>query len=564
MNLQIAFDAAGGLALFLLAMLMMTEGLKVFAGTGLRKLLAQWTSTPVRGLLAGVLVTGIVQSSSAVTVATIGFVNAGVLTLRQALRVVFGANVGTTVTSWLVSLVGSGFKVDAAALPILAIGVALRLAAPGKRYRGLGEALAGFGLFFLGLTILKDAFAGLAEAYSSSLETDAGGNRIAFLLLGFVAAVLTQSSSAAIAIVLTAATGGLIGIESAAAAVIGAGLGTTSTAAVAVIKATPSARRLALGHIAFNVIAGAIALALLPGLLWLVALMGEWLRFEGSPAAVIALFHTTYKLLGVLIMLPLAGRLADWLERLFRSAEEDLARPQHLDATVAATPALAVDALRSELLRLRGIVSRIIGSALSDAVAAPHQVKRQSTAARALEQAITEFVTSVRGENMSEDVAAVLTQGLRTARYLGETARLARKAERLRQEAARLAAGEPREAVHDVLDAARDCLTLVTRVDAEPGIREAGDDAERAAGLARFQQAYEQAKAALLRAAVAQQLSAEDTDALLDTMSATRRLIEQLVKSDRLLRAPGRAAAIEAEPDAAAATGEDPQATAKQ
>lgn len=551
MNWQIALNAAGGLALFLLAMQMMTQGLKVFAGGGLKTLLGRWTSTPLRGVLAGILLTGVVQSSSAVTVATIGFVNAGVLTLRQALGVIFGTNVGTTVTSWLVSLVGFGFKAESIALPILAAGVVLRLAAPGKRYRGLGEALAGFGLFFLGLALLKDSFGGWADAYSGRILDGGAGNWATFLLLGFVASVLTQSSSAAIAIILTAAAGGVIGIEAAAAAVIGASLGTTSTAAVAAIRATPAARRLALGHIAFNVIAGAVALALLPALLGLVALMGDWLNFEGSPAAILALFHTVYKGLGVAIMLPLTGRLATLLERLFRSAEEDLARPQHLDSTLASTPALAVAALREELLRLRTIVSGVVRSAISEMPGPAQAVERQSSAVRTLGEAVRAFVTSARTELMSEEVSAELAQALRTARYLDEAARLAPSADLLRREGARMPDGEARAAVHRVLVAARSCLSLTTHADAQPAGHEAGDD-ERSAALAGFEHEYELAKTALLHAAVERRLSVEATDALLGALSATRRLIEQLVKSDRLLRAPGRAADIEAEADAAA------------
>uniref|UniRef100_UPI0030DA8862 Na/Pi symporter n=1 Tax=uncultured Marinobacter sp. TaxID=187379 RepID=UPI0030DA8862 len=148
MQLTVFFQATGGLALFLLAMGMMTDGLKTFAGSGLKRLLSQWTHTPLRGLASGIMVTGLVQSSSAVTVATIGFVNAGMLTLAQAIAVVFGANVGTTITSWLVALVGSGFKISALALPILTVGVVLRIAGSGRRWAHLGEALAGFGLFF--------------------------------------------------------------------------------------------------------------------------------------------------------------------------------------------------------------------------------------------------------------------------------------------------------------------------------------------------------------------------------------------------------------------------------
>ena len=201
-------------------MMMMTEGLKVFAVGGLKQLLGRYTSTPLKGALAGILVTGLAQSSGAVTVATIGFVNAGMLTLRQALGVVYGTNIGATITGWLVSLVGFGFKIETFALPILAAGVALRLGSSGKRSRGLGEALAGFGLFFLGLAILKDAFGGMAQNYGAAITgiSNSGGSLFIFLLIGFVATVLTQSSSAAIALVLTAANGGRGGAACRAAA----------------------------------------------------------------------------------------------------------------------------------------------------------------------------------------------------------------------------------------------------------------------------------------------------------------------------------------------------------
>ena len=194
----IALSAAGGLGIFLLAMAMMTDGLKIFGGERLKSLLEHWTSTPIRAALTGAMVTGIVQSSSAVTVATIGFANAGILTLRQSLGVVFGANVGTTMTGWFVSLVGFGFKIEAFALPIIAVGMGLRVAVQGKRLRGLGEGLAGFGLFFLGLSVLKDAFSGLATTFGTATLSDASTGGVAlFALVGLVATVLTQSSSAA-------------------------------------------------------------------------------------------------------------------------------------------------------------------------------------------------------------------------------------------------------------------------------------------------------------------------------------------------------------------------------
>jgi phosphate:Na+ symporter len=530
-NLESISNALGGLALFLLAMLLMTEGLTVFAGSGLRNLLGRWTRTPLRGVFAGILVTGVVQSSSAVTVAAIGFVNAGVLTLRQSLGVIFGTNVGTTMTGWLVSLVGFGFKIDALALPILTLGVALRLMSTSKRLKGLGMSLAGFGLFFLGLAILKDAFGGLALTYGDFVTQGhftAGVGT--FLLVGFVATVLTQSSSAAIAIILTAAAGGMVGIESAAAAVIGANLGTTSTALIAVLKATPNAKRLAVAHIVFNAMTGVVALGLLPVLLWVVASLGDLLDIEGSPAAVLALFHSIFNVLGVLIMLPLARRLTRTLEDLFRSAEEDMSRPKHLDATLAATPVLAVTALRHELVRLRSMVTAMMQAALSG-TAPKEELEAQAGAVHALGEAVAAFVAGVRTESMTRAVADELAEALFATRYLQEAARLAPHLLRLRQKTWQLHESPQRAALEESLNASWNCLGLAARVE-----EELEGDAVRAQCMEKFESVYHGTKKALLDAAVLGDLSVQTTDGLLDHLSSSRRSLQQLIKGDRLLR----------------------------
>lgn len=544
MNLQIILNTFGGLALFLLAMLMMTEGLKVFAGGGLKQLLGRFTSTPLKGVLAGILVTGLVQSSSAVTVATIGFVNAGMLSLRQALGVVYGTNVGTTITGWLVSLVGFGFKIETFALPILAAGVALRLGSSGKRSRGLGEALAGFGLFFLGLAILKDAFGGIAQNYGASISgiSSSGGNLFVFLLIGFVATVLTQSSSAAIALVLTAASGGVISIQYAAAAVIGANLGTTSTAAVAVLHATPNARRLAVGHILFNLITGAVALSLLPLLMWGVALLADGLELEGSPAAVLALFHTVFNLLGVMIMLPLAGRLTILLDRLFRNGEEEAGRPLHLDATLTATPDLAVAALHSELLRLRTMANSQVRIALLEPDQSVLELERRADAMRTLVATITDFIGTVRTESMSREAGESLARALRIARYLDEAARLSVTAAQLRREAERITDNGIVDILSRVITTVDACCNLTGQK-----VVSTEHDAERLTALVRFEDAYQEAKTVLLVAAVERRLTVTATDQLLGALSGMRRMVEQLIKADRLLRNPGKAEEIEAE-----------------
>lgn len=544
--MQAVLSAAGGLGIFLLAMAMMTDGLKVFGGPQLRHLLGRWTSHPLKALLTGIMVTGLVQSSSAVTVATIGFVNAGILSLGQSLGVIFGANIGTTMTGWLVSLIGFGFKIEALALPLIATGVALRIAAPSKRAKGLGDALAGFGLFFLGLAILKEALAGTADSLGTlTLATTGSGGILLFLGIGILATVLTQSSSAAIALILTAASQSAIGMGVAAAAIIGANVGTTSTALLAVLNATPNARRVAAGHIVFNVLTGVIALLILPLLLWLVERVGQLIGQSGHPAAVLALFHTIFNVLGAAIMLPMTGMLTRQLERAFRTAEEDLSRPRHLDTTVAATPTLAIDALHEELLRMHGIVRVSALLACKDQGRQADVIARRSEAIRQLGASVRNFAVTVRMEGMTRDVAELMPDQLRISRYLEEAAELLPAAEVVSEEAARMAVGHVRDDIGALLRTAHDCLTACvvrTDGDAKPPL-ETGQ---------RFEAAYQVAKAGLLRSAATHRLPIERVDRLLDAASDTRRMIEQLVKATQMLqRAEVRTASTSSETPAA-------------
>ena len=523
------FEAAGGLALFLLAMGMMTDGLRLFGGRNLKTLLERSTATRWRGLAVGALVTAIVQSSSAVTVATIGFVNAGVLGLPHALGVVFGANLGTTMTGWLVSLVGFGFKIDAYALPILALGVALKLAAPGRRVQGLGGALAGFGLFFLGLALVQGAFAALSDTLAARTPSAEGAlGVLLFVGVGFAATVLTQSSSAAVALILTAAGQQAVGLDAAAAAIIGANVGTTSTAALAVLNATPNAKRVAAGHIVFNLVTGAVALALLPVVLWLTGTAGEWLGVAGRTAPTLALFHTLFNLLGVILMLPLIGWLARRLERLFRTQEEDLGRPRHLDATVAATPALAVAALREELRRMRRLVLSNVAAAFAAVPSRAARVERRAEAVAGLAPAITEFATTAHMREMPRDVAEAIPELIRVARYLQQASLLTPALEDIQDAIRQPQGAAARPIVEAFLTRLRQAFSALSETEADP--------AAGAAALAALEADYQAAKAGLLRLGADRRLSVDRLDGILDGMSRARRLVDQFAKADRRLR----------------------------
>ncbi|MFP5465489.1 MAG: Na/Pi cotransporter family protein [Gammaproteobacteria bacterium] len=524
MNMEILVNALGGLALFLLAMQMMTDGLKTFAGDGLKQLLARWTSTPVRGVLSGIFVTGIVQSSTAVTVAAIGFVNAGVLTLRQALGVIFGSNVGTTMTGWLVALVGLNFKIEVLALPMVGVGMVLHLTGAGRRRGALGMTLAGFGVLFLGIDILKDTFTGIG----GQMALPGGGGVLGVLAhvgAGVLLTVLMQSSSAALAVALTAAQGGLLTIHDAAAVVIGANVGTTVTALLAVLGATPNARRAAAAHVLFNLLTGAVALLLLPWLIDFINRLQALLELDAAPAVTLALFHTVFNVLGVALMWPLAARLTESLTRRFRTAEEDEARPQHLDSTLLSLPALALDALIQEVRRmgeaaLRGArrVWRV------EQAGAPASLPEQAVVAQ-LNAAIARFIAQLHRASMAVESAQRLPEVLRAARYYDAVAELA----------AELAAmpypdtlGSP--ALRDRLLDFVARTEQVLAVDADVGAVE--PDARQADLVRR----YRALKAAMLAEGARGEFDIHDMELCLRRLSRMRRLAEQALKGAMTLQ----------------------------
>ncbi len=329
----------GGIGVFLVGMILLTEGLRAAAGTALRGVLQRFARGPGIALVSGAGFTALVQSSSATTLTTIGFVSAGLLTFPQAVGVIFGANLGTTSTGWLVSLIGFRVNVAAMALPLVGVGALLRLLSRGRRAQ-LGLAMAGFGLIFVGIEILQVGMEGLAERVDpSTFPGPTLGGRVVLVVLGVVMTVVMQSSSAAVATTLTALNAGTVGVEQAAFLVVGQNVGTTVKAALASIGGSVPVRRTALAHILFNFITGLLALLLLP------ILLGVSLRLVGGdPSVGIALFHSSFNLLGVLVLFPVIGGFSRVVERMVPELEPTLTR--HLDPAVAQIPPVAVEAAR--------------------------------------------------------------------------------------------------------------------------------------------------------------------------------------------------------------------------
>ncbi len=528
---DVAAGLLGGIGLFLIGMHMLTEGLKLAAGRALEGLLERGTASPARGLAAGMLMTAAVQSSTAVTVASIGFVNTGLLPLGNALWVIFGSNVGTTLNAWLVAALGFGFRIDTFALPFVGAGAILMLAGRTLRARALGQALAGFGVLFLGIDVLKDTFAGFGAAVAPEDFVAPGlAGWLVLAAIGTVLTVLMQASGAVIALVITAAQGGLLSVEAACAMVIGTNVGTTSTAILSAIGATANARRLAAAHVLFNFVTGAVALLLLPLLIAVLGLLRDWLAQPATPAVMVAMFHTAFNLLGVLLMVPIAAPLLRLLTQRFRSREEEVAQPRHLDANSLAVPDLALHALRMELARTQGFAAATL-TALARVPPDEAAIEREASALEALAPAIGDYVRRLSGASLPPALVEALARCLRALQYQESAAAAARQAGQLGTSLG----VAPTPELAPALGAFRTAIAAVT----------ASAEAERsdfsaAAAEHRLDEAetrYQALKEALLLAGAHARLDIRAMQDWLRLASLQRRAVEQLTKAARMLDA---------------------------
>ena len=333
--------ALGGIGLFLVGMLLMTDGLKALAGAKLRDILGRFTSTPFTGAVTGAVTTAAIQSSSATTVAAVGFVASGLLTFPQALGIIFGANIGTTMTGWLVALLGFRLDLGQVMLPVVFIGALLALSGR-KAVSGLGLALAGFSLIFIGIEQLKsglEAFRGVVTPADFPPDTLLG--RLKLVLIGVLITMVTQSSSAGVATALAALSAGAVNFPQAAALVIGMDVGTTFTAVLATFGGGTMARRTGFAHVIYNVMTGVMAFFLLgPFTSVFVSGVGA-----GNSLTALVAFHSFFNAIGVALILPFAKPFARFVEALVPDRGAELTRS--LDPLVLGTPEIAVDAAKA-------------------------------------------------------------------------------------------------------------------------------------------------------------------------------------------------------------------------
>lgn len=431
--MSMTISILGGVGLFLLGMTVMTQGLKALAGSSLRRVLGNAAATPLRGAFWGAVITLLVQSSSATTMTTIGLVSAGLLTFKEGLGLVFGANVGTTGTGWLVALIGVRVSLTAWALPMIFVGALAKLLGRG-RVSGAGAALAGFGLVLYGLTTLQQGMGGLAEQlHPADLPAVVGGpdagwwaglfGVLTLVVVGLVMTALMQSSTAAVAVTLSAHFAGAIGLDQACALIIGQNIGTATSSALAAIGASTTAKRLAVAYVLFKLVAAVIAVVLFPVTTPLIVRASN--TVDG--VTLLAAYHTAYNVVGVMVLLPLINQFTRLVERILPEHGSPLTRS--LDPSALEAPMVAVEAVRQTIARALTAVCVSITTALEagsrgQPVPTGKDAVSVSEAVDALRQAQA-FLSDMNGPPDTDDEQRRLTS---TLHALDHASRLAEAA----------------------------------------------------------------------------------------------------------------------------------------
>lgn len=359
MYLDIAFNVLGGLGIFLFGMDSMSSGMQKLAGQRLKKILALLTTNRVIAILMGIFVTMLVQSSSVSTVMTIGFVNASLLTLKQALGVIFGANIGTTITGWILVL-----NIGKYGLPMVGAGAILYMFLKGEKAKTRALTFMGLGMIFLGLQLMSNGlkpvrsmpeFVRLFSLFSA--DSYFGVLKVAFV--GALITAIVQSSSATLGITITLAVQGLIDYPTAVALVLGENVGTTITAFLATLNANANAKRAAYAHTIINTI----------GVIWVTAIFPYYLDFLsnfGSPETnitmAIATAHTMFNVSNVIIFTPFIGVLADFLTKLVKDDEKASERITHIDELMLKTPSVVVGQTKTEVLNMGKNISEMFNT----------------------------------------------------------------------------------------------------------------------------------------------------------------------------------------------------------
>jgi phosphate:Na+ symporter len=415
------FITIGGLGLFLFGMVLMSGGLKRIAGQKLKKILESMTGTPFKAFLVGAGVTAVIQASGATTVMAIGLVNAGMLTLRQAIGVIIGSNVGTTVTAWLVSISGA-LNITLYSLPAVGVGFLLHIRGRTRKLKGIGEVLLGFGILFLGIGFMKDSFAPLRESPRvHELFVSLSGKPILSICVGIVVTVLLQSSSAFIGIVQILAMQGAFGSNWEAALnvsipfILGSNIGTTITAQLAALQANRNAKRAAWAHTMFNVLGSVIAYPFAYFGLYraFVQMISPWELGPSTIASEIAIAHTMFNVVNSGIFLLLIGVLEKVVVKLVPKIPSEVAMsPVVLEKHLLDAPEIALEQAKREIVRMAKTAKRAFRQSI-DGIMEDDGKKLGSVGEiedfiDSLQYEITSYLSALSGHAISDGVSVRL------------------------------------------------------------------------------------------------------------------------------------------------------------
>lgn len=355
-----------GVAVFLIGMVFMEDGFKLFSGGMLEKVLEKSTNSIPKAIGTGFIATAIVQSSSLITIIVISFLSAELISLSGAIGVVFGSNIGTTTTAWIVSTFGVKINIVHYAMPLIVFGVIFRFN-DRKTYHAVGNILVGLGFVFLGIGYMKEGFEVMKEGlHLAEFAMDGYFGVLVYIFIGAIVTVIIQSSSATVALIITALATGQIEYANALALVIGANIGTTVTAIIGSLSSNANGKRLAVAHFIFNMTTGLIVIVFLYQLVDLVTFLSLKIGIGADDYPMqLALFHTIFNVIGVLAVAPFTSKLVVYLKSLFKEEEKDISRARYLDSAVIEVPQTAISALRKEVMHLYDNATEALSHALS-------------------------------------------------------------------------------------------------------------------------------------------------------------------------------------------------------
>jgi phosphate:Na+ symporter len=432
----------GSVSLFLYGVKLTSDGIQLVAGERMQKVINFMTGNRLMGVVTGIVVTALVQSSSATTVMVVSFVNAGILTLTQSIGVIMGANIGTTITAWIISLVGFSVNLPALALPIIGIGFTMQVIK--WKHHDLGAIFMGFGLLFLGLDFLTKSMPDInisSFPFIAQIPDESISSLFIGIGLGLIATLFAHSSSATTAIIITMAHNGTIDFPFAAAMVLGANIGTTVDAALAAIGTKTAAKRAALVHILFNVIGTIWAIIFFRPLLWLVNTVTPGTMDGAGIALHLAMIHTVFNTLNTLLFFPFVKPFARLISFLIKdpvvkeTLDIETYRLDYTSSTIQDTPELNIIRAEKEIRDLAGVASSMyqtISSALyhvpekTDAEKASFvdslvkQLERQENYADEMRIELTHFLIECTRQQLSQRSEGIVTQLLRIVADLEE------------------------------------------------------------------------------------------------------------------------------------------------